>query len=257
MVCKFYTNAQRDEERNREKDPDVQSIQKRNNICADDAETAIIKILDDFNAGINNEQLIILVPGVSRHIGFMRHHLSLEATSTTLWWFRSTWYCTQMDWLVCIKSSTICQDGLILSIDYICTSWVPQGSVIGQLIFAAYVSSIADVICSHGMLFHQFADDAQLCVAAQVKVDTADAFKIVSSWTHTVQNWFRLNDLLLNPDKSEVMVIGAWTQVKAYPCGDHVDVAGTLLKLRDNVKSLGVTFDRELSFDKHVKLVCL
>ena len=52
------------------------------------------------------------------------------------------------------------------------------------------------------------------------------------------------------------MVIGTRTQVKAYPCGDHVDVAGTLLKLRDNVKSLGVTFDREISFDKHVNLVC-
>ena len=34
-----------------------------------------------------------------------------------------------------------------------------------------------------------------------------------------------------------------------------MDFAGTLLKLRDNVKSLGVTFDRELSFDKHVNLV--
>ena len=32
-------------------------------------------------------------------------------------------------------------------------------------------------------------------------------------------------------------------------------VAGTLLKLRDNVKFLGVTFDHELSFDKHVNFV--
>ena len=53
-----------------------------------------------------------------------------------------------------------------------------------------------------------------------------------------------------------MMVIGTRTQVKAYPCGDHVDVAGTLLNLRDNVKSLEVTFDCELSFDKRVNLVC-
>ena len=44
-------------------------------------------------------------------------------------------------------------------------------------------------------------------------------------------------------------------QVQTYPCGDNVDVAGTLLKLGDNVKSLRVTFDRELSFDKHVNLM--
>ena len=72
----------------------------------------------------------------------------------------------------------------------------------------------------------------------------------------SVQSWFLLNELLLYPDKSEVMVIGTRTEVKAYPCGDHLDVAGTLLKLRDNINSLGVTFDRKLSFDKHVSLVC-
>ena len=35
----------------------------------------------------------------------------------------------------------------------------------------------------------------------------------------------------------------------------QMDVAGTLLKLGDNVKSLRVTLDRQLSFDKHVNLV--
>ena len=41
-----------------------------------------------------------------------------------------------------------------------------------------------------------------------------------------------------------------------HPHGDNVNVAGTSLKLRNNVKSLGVSFDRELSFDKHVNLMC-
>ena len=93
-------------------------------------------------------------------------------------------------------------------------------------------------------------------VAAKAKVDTANALKIVSSCTHAVQCWFLLNYLLLNPENSEVMVIGTRAQVKAYPCGDNVNVAGTSLKLWNNVKSLEVTFDHELSFDKHVNLMC-
>ena len=40
-------------------------------------------------------------------------------------------------------------------------------------LLAAYVLPIADVISSHGMLFHQYADDTQLYIAAKVKVDTA------------------------------------------------------------------------------------
>ena len=74
-------------------------------------------------------------------------------------------------------------------------------------------------------------------------MDTTDALKIVSSCTHAIRSWLLLNNLLLNPDRSEVMVIGIGTQARAYQCGDHVDVAGTLLKLRD-VKSLEVAFDR-------------
>ena len=103
-----------------------------------------------------------------------------------------------------------------------CTSGVLQGSVLGPLLFAAYVSPITDVISRHGMLFHQYADDTLLYVAAKAKVNTADDLKTVSSCTHAVQSWFLLKDQFLNPDKSEVMVIGTRTQVKAYLCGDHV-----------------------------------
>ena len=86
------------------------------------------------------------------------------------------------------------------------------------MLFATYVTPIADVISSHGMLFHQYADDTQLHVAAKAKVDTADALKTVSSCARAVQSWFLLNDLLLNPDEFEAMVIGTRAQIKAYSC---------------------------------------
>ena len=88
---------------------------------------------------------------------------------------------TQIDRLVCIRSSTVCQEGSILRTDYILYI-----RYIGPLLFATNVSSIADVISSHGMLFPQYADNTQLYVPAKAKVDTADALKTVSSCTELV-----------------------------------------------------------------------
>jgi len=46
-----------------------------------------------------------------------------------------------------------------------CTSGVPQGSVLGSILFAAFTSPIGDLICSFGIHHHQFADDTQVHLA--------------------------------------------------------------------------------------------
>ena len=43
-----------------------------------------------------------------------------------------------------------------------CDSGVPQGSVLGPVIFSAFVSPISRIMESHGIRFHQYADDTQL-----------------------------------------------------------------------------------------------
>ena len=64
------------------------------------------------------------------------------------------------------------------------------------------------------------------------------------------------NSLALNPDKSEVAMFSTAPRVSKLIQSASVTVAGVQIQFTDHVKSLGVTFDSHLSFDKHINNIC-
>jgi len=128
-----------------------------------------------------------------------------------------------------------------------CSSGVPQGSVLGLLLFGMYVSPIIDVISQHNVEYHQYADDMQLYVS----LSPAD-LSTMESCASDVSRWFVENALLLDPTKTEAVIFGTsqWLSQVNRPQG--VRVAGADVQFADYVKLLGVTLDSILSFDKHV-----
>jgi len=85
---------------------------------------------------------------------------------------------------------------------------VPQGSVLGPILFAVYASTVADVIASHGVQYHQYADDTQLHLAMRTD-NTSAGLSVLAACTADVRRWYMQNGLQLIPDKSEALIVGS------------------------------------------------
>jgi len=214
-------------------------------------ETALLCALESVYSAIDKKKLAVLVGlDISAAFDTVNHAILLErlhsvfgVTGTALNWLSS--YLSDRQQYVQLgrhRSSTIP-----------CFSGVPQGSVLGALLFIAYVSPVGDVITRHGLDYHQYADDTHLLLAVNAATIQSDlsAIEICST---AVKLWFAQNDLLLNADKSELMFIGTSAQLSAVAV-DSVKIAGAKLPVSTMIKSLGVLIDRRLSFDSQVNAI--
>ena len=76
---------------------------------------------------------------------------------------------------------------------------------------------MADVIASHGVWYHQYADDTQLHLAMRAD-NTDDGLFVLAACITNVKQWYMQNGLQLNPDKSEVLLMEMTNQLRAASC---------------------------------------
>ncbi|KAF7247075.1 putative RNA-directed DNA polymerase from transposon BS [Varanus komodoensis] len=139
--------------------------------------------------------------------------------------------------------------------DYGSASWqlchgVPQGSILSPLLFNVYMKPLGEVIRRCGLRNHQYADDTQLYLS--FSTNPGEAVAVLNRCLAEVMGWMRANKLKLNPDKTEVLLVGG----SGFGEGElNLVLNGVALPHRDKVRSLGVLLDPELSLEAQVTAV--
>ena len=211
-------------------------------------ESAVLKVLSDVFRAIDQGNVALLaLLDVSAAFDTVDHDILLQRLSTSFGvsgvahdWFRS--FITGRQQSVRLGSSR--------SSSVPVRSGVPQGSVLGPILYVLYTADVMQLVESLQASVHLYADDTQLYGFCRPAASAALAQRILVA-VDGVSSWMASNRLRLNLDKTQFIWLGSRERLAMI---DEAQLAALHPALIESTfaRDLGVIIDRELSFGKHV-----
>ena len=217
-------------------------------------ETAITKIHNDVLLQIDKKNhTVLLLLDLSAAFDTINHERLISRlktvygfSGTILAWVKS--YLSCRSFVVNVKGEVSSSCELEIG--------VPQGSILGPLFFILYTKELQDLVESHGLNIHLYADDTQIYLSFNSK-DPQDAHdmkaKLAECFTD-IKKWMTENYLKLNEDKSKIVEIAPKSQVGSRSSDFKLDIS-CRIETSDTARNLGFIFDSCMNLDSQINNV--
>lgn len=131
------------------------------------------------------------------------------------------------------------------------TYGVPQGSVLGPILFSIYVNDLSHSFSDDCKII-QYADDTQFVHTGDIN-DIQGLIRKGEGDIAKAKLYFNMNGLVLNSKRTQCMSVGTKGLLSQIPAGTHILVDGNPIFPSHSIRNLGIHFDPHMTFDKHIK----
>ena len=209
--------------------------------------TALLKVIEDVRAGMENSKLTVLVLiDFSNAFNTVDHDILLAFLSqigistSSQGWFSSYLRGRQQ----AVRANQEFSDWCSLA------TGVPQGGILSPLLFSLFINSITSIIkCS----YHLYADDLQLYAQAEIG-NLDDCISSLNADLLAIGDWSQKFGVGVNVGKCQAILIGSSYHLKHLNIKQIMPIKfyNMVIPLSPHVKDLGLNIDDTLNWNKQV-----
>ena len=126
-------------------------------------------------------------------------------------------------------------------------SGVPQGSILGPILFNIFINDL--FLFLKDVDLANFADDNTIYTANK---NIEALIKILERESSSAIDWFKMNDMIVNPDKFQAMILSSDKRENKF----QLNINDSTISSEDSVTLLGIEIDSKLNFKNHVSTIC-
>ena len=215
-------------------------------------ETALLRVFNDLINAMDSGNICVLTlldlsaafDTIDHNILLSRLYTSFGISESVHAWFKS---------YLSTRTSRV-KIGDSFSRSSVLEFGVPQGSVLGPILFTLYTEPLANIIKIFDTTYHFYADDTQLYKPIPLE-NLSDEIHKIEDCIRQVQIWMNDNMLMLNGSKTEYMILGKPSSLNKITEVNMI-LGGSEIVPTNSVKNLGVMFDNELTMSAQVSSLC-